>query len=216
MIITFNLDFYLNASINPEFKNICQSSGFVFPDGFGITKLLKLKYGITVNRITGNDLFILLLELANKNRLKAAFAGSTNKTLAKLRNKIQINYPDLIICETESPPLNFEKDPIVNNSVIEKLKDSKPDILFLALGSPRQEIWLAENKERIGAKINIGVGAAFDYYSGTKKRSPEFLQKTGLEWTWRLFNEPGRLFRRYIIRDLPFFIKEYFKIKFSR
>ncbi len=155
------------------------------------------------------------MELANKYKLKVTFAGSSNKTIVKLRNKIRINYPDLIICETVSPPLNFENNQLNNIEVIQKIKASKPDVLFLALGSPRQEMWLYKNKEEIGAKINVGVGAAFDFYSGTKKRSPEFLQKLGFEWVWRLFNEPGRLFKRYIIRDLPFFIKEYLKIKFS-
>ena len=212
LIVTFNLDFYRNSEINPVFNNVCKSADFVFPDGVGITNLLKLKYGIKLKRITGNELFIILLSIADKNNLSVAFAGSTEKTLNKLKEKIQSRYPGLKICAVISPPLNFENDLSYNSEMIEKLKESKPDILFLALGSPRQELWLYENKEKIGAKINMGVGAVFDFYSGVKKRSPVIFQKIGLEWLWRLITEPGRLFKRYIIYDLPFFIKCAYKI----
>ena len=142
--------------------------------------------------------------------------GSTIEALKKIQIKIAKEFPALIICCTLSPDYNFESDFEKNIKLVNELKNAKPDILFLALGSPRQEIWLAKYKDTIGAKINMGVGAVFDFYSGTKARSPEFLQKFGLEWLWRLFNEPGRLFRRYIISDIPFFIKEYFRIKFQR
>jgi len=208
LIITFNLDFYRNTEIYPEFKTICESADFIFPDGVGITKLLKLKHRINVKRITGNDLFTILLEKADEFHLNLALVGSTAETLEKLCDKIHLNYPGTNICAALSPPINFEKHPDYNIKIIEKLNESKPDILFLALGSPRQELWLAENMEKIGAKINMGVGAAFEYFSGTKRRAPLIMQKIGLEWLWRLLNEPGRLFKRYLIQDMPFFIKQ--------
>ncbi len=208
LIITFNLDFYRNTEIYSEFRTICESADFIFPDGVGITKLLKLKHRINVKRITGNDLFTILLEKADKFHLNLALVGSTAETLEKLCDKIHLNYPGTNICAALSPPVNFEKHPNHNIKIIEELKESKPDILFLALGSPRQELWLQKNKEKIGAKVNMGVGAVFDFYSGNKRRSPVFFQKLGFEWFWRLITEPRRLFRRYLIQDMPFFIKQ--------
>ena len=158
-------------------------------------------------------MFVILLELANEFNLNVALIGSTPNTLGKLTDKIISNYPELNICSAISPPLGFEKRPTYDKEIIGELKKSKPGILLLALGSPRQEIWLDENKEAIGAKeFNMGVGAVFDFYTGTKKRSPDFMQKLGLEWFWRLLNEPIRLFRRYIVNDLPFFIYKAFNI----
>ncbi len=86
--------------------------------------------------------------------------------------------------------------------------------MFLALGSPRQEIWLSKHKNEIGAIINVGVGSVFDYFSGKKKRCPKFLQRIKIEWLWRLLSEPNRLFKRYIINDIPFFLKTIFLKKY--
>lgn len=216
LLVTFNLDFYRNSETNPAFNKVCKSADFVFPDGVGITNLLKLKYGIKLKRITGNDLFTILLSVADEQKLRVAFVGSTQNTLDKLIGKINKNYSGLNVCAAISPEFNFELIGTNNMEIIEKLKNSKPDILFLALGSPRQELWLYEHKDKIGAKINMGVGAVFDFYSGTKKRSPVFLQKIGMEWFWRLASEPVRLFERYIIKDMPFFIKQIIKIRFVK
>lgn len=216
LLITFNLDFYHNTKKYPYFREICENSRFVFPDGYGITKLLKIQHRISVSRITGHILFQILLELANELRLRVAFAGATENSLNKTINRVSGNYPGLVICEAVSPPENFEEDETQSKNVSNKLRNCQPDILILALGSPRQEKWLADNMEFIGAQINIGVGSVFDYYGGSKKRSPEIFQRAGLEWLWRLVNEPARLSGRYIINDIPFFIKQYLKIKFKK
>jgi len=214
LIITFNLDFYRNTEINTQFKQICETADYVFPDGIGITFLLRLKYKINVNRITGNHLFTLLLGLAEQFNLKIALVGSTDLTMKNLTIKIRNKYPKINICASETPPLNFEKKDQSNTNIIQKLKMAEPDILFLALGSPRQELWLFENMKNIGSKINMGVGAVFDYYSGSKKRAPNIIRRLGMEWLWRLLTEPIRLFRRYLINDLPFFIQMLFKYIF--
>lgn len=216
LIVTFNLDFYRNTEIYPEFKSACQNADFVFPDGTGITKLLKLKYGNNVKRITGNELFEIFLLKANESGLRLALVGSTVETLNKLSGIIRNKFPGINICAAISPPMNFELQHEYNIKIIGELKEAKPDILLLALGSPRQELWLYENKDKIGAKINMGVGATFDFYSGSLKRSPVFLQRVGLEWFWRLLTEPGRLFKRYIINDIPFFIKKIFQLLLAK
>ncbi len=207
-IVTFNLDFYLDTKRNYEFKMICETSELILPDGAGITSLLYFKYGRRIDRITGHDLFFLLLTIADKNKLKIALVGSTDQVLSKVLNKIRQLFPNCIISDAFAPELYFEENKEENYKVINRIKSSNPDILFLALGSPRQEIWLNKHKDDIGAKINVGIGSVFDYFSGRKKRCPKFLQNIKLEWLWRLLSEPNRLFNRYVINDMPFYIKE--------
>lgn len=217
IIITLNLDFLRIAESNTDFLHVCKNSLWNLPDGNGITLLLKLKYSQKVNRITGNDLFPLLLNIADQHHYRVALIGSSKNVLSNVKNLICKKYPEL----TDnilyiSPPLNFEESPNLNNEVVSNIISFKPDIVFAALGCPRQELWLYENMEKFKSKINIGVGAVFDYYSGIKKRSPIIFQRFYLEWLWRLLNEPGRLFKRYIVLDLPYFIKLFFKIAKNR
>jgi N-acetylglucosaminyldiphosphoundecaprenol N-acetyl-beta-D-mannosaminyltransferase len=207
LIITLNLDFLRISVINSEFKKICQHS-LVLPDGAGVTSLIKMKYAERIERVTGNDIFRMMLELSNEIIIRFAFVGSSEIVLQKLEKKIRNEYPKAEIAALISPPMNFESDKRINDHLIQALIEAKPDVLFLALGCPRQEIWLHKHKEIIGAKINIGVGAVFDFFSGEKKRSPDIFQKFGLEWFWRLLHEPKRLFKRYVLDDIPFYIKE--------
>jgi len=210
LLITFNLDFLRISYEDEKFKEVCKNAKLVLADGIGVTLLLRLKYGKTITRMTGNDIFNLMLEIANDKKLKLALVGSSQKSLDLLQTKLQKTF-SYIILMTISPPLLFETRETDNNEVIDKLKSFKPDILIVALGCPRQELWLAENMGTINAAINVGVGAALDFYSGIKKRAPVILQKIGLEWLWRLFNEPKRLFRRYIVKDIPFYLKIFFR-----
>jgi len=215
-IITFNLDFLLNISTNSEFRHICSSSDYVFPDGRGITNLLRNKYRIKVNRITGNELFEVLLNLANNENLKVAFIGSSKLVQRQLSNKIKSTFPDLTIAASISPPLFFETNFAENEKTVNKLIKCNPDIVFVALGSPRQELWISKIKEIIGAKLYIGVGSAFEYYTGKKMRAPVLLQRIGLEWFWRMLIEPKRLVKRYLFNDLPFFLKQIKKISLEQ
>jgi N-acetylglucosaminyldiphosphoundecaprenol N-acetyl-beta-D-mannosaminyltransferase len=212
LIITFNLQFYRNALINKEFYSVCTNADLVFPDGIGITRLLKLKYKKRVLRITGNDLFALILSLSNEFPVKVAFVGSTEKVIEKLKNKISIDYPGCKIVAAISPSYYFENNEDENNKVLKLLINSEPDVIFLALGNPRQELWLNKYKDQIGSKLNVGVGAVFDFYTGHKIRSPELFQKLALEWAWRLFQEPKRLYKRYLVQGIPFYIKKSLQI----
>lgn len=211
-IITFNLDFLRISYSDEYFHQICKNNNFVFPDGMGIVFLIWLKYRKTIQRVTGTDLFNYCFDLANLHSLKIALVGSTEKTLSLLSKNIDAKWPNVKF-KALCPKYAFEKDNDINRHVIEELKSYGPDILLVALGCPRQEKWILTNKEFIGAKLNIGVGAVFEFSAGTRKRAPYFIQSIGLEWLWRLIQEPVRLGRRYIIKDLPFFFKEAIKVK---
>lgn len=213
LIITLNLDFLRISAINTYFKKICQSSSLVLPDGVGVTSLIKMKHSQKIERITGNDIFEMILTLSDEIKIRFALVGSSDNTLKKLERRIRNEYPKSEIAALISPPLNFEIDEKTNDHLIKVLTEAKPDVLFLGLGCPRQEIWLHKNKDIIGAKINMGVGGVFDFFSSKKKRSPVIFQKLGFEWLWRLLHEPKRLFKRYILQDLPFYVKELLNTK---
>lgn len=208
IITTFNLDFLRISEYDEQFREICKNSILNLPDGIGITSLLKLKYKVHVKRITGNDIFPIILYLAKKLNLKVAIVGGSELTSKKVNEKIinEINISkDNLLCL--SPEQNFEFNKEKNNKVVTMVTEFKPDIVFAALGCPRQEKWLHKYISNFGSKLNVGIGATLDFYSGEKKRSPEIIQRIGLEWLWRLFQEPKRLFSRYVINDIPFYSK---------
>jgi N-acetylglucosaminyldiphosphoundecaprenol N-acetyl-beta-D-mannosaminyltransferase len=212
LIVTFNLEFYRNALANNEFYSICHKADLVIPDGISIIHLIKLKYHKWLKRITGNDLFELILDICEERPLNIAFVGSTEKVIELLRKKVRKNHPNCRIVAAISPSYHFETNREENDSVVQELVNSKPDVLFLALGNPRQELWLNKYMEQIGSKLNVGVGAVFDFYTGYKRRSPKLFQKLSLEWAWRVIQEPKRLSKRYLIQGIPFFIKKSFEI----
>lgn len=212
-IITLNTDFLRIASKDSKFKEICQNAAIVVPDGIGITALLNLKYKIKVERITGNDILDLFLRLPHEQKTKIAFLGSSSSTLSILKNKIQAFKYNVEITSLLSPPYGFENENHLNSEIVQELKKNIPEILFVALGCPRQEKWISQYKEQVGFKVGIGIGAALDFFAGSKRRSPLIFRKIGMEWLWRLVTEPKRLFKRYILFDLPFFLKKVLELK---
>ena len=205
--ITFNLDFLRSTTIDKNFKEICKNAWLVVPDGVGVTSLIYLKYGEIIRRITGTDVFKTILTIAEEKHLKIALVGASNSVQKKIIRKLYEEFPNIKIAAALSPPFHFENDENANKKVLDELITAKPDVLILALGSPRQEYWIEQNKKAIGAKLNVGVGAVFNYFSGEKTRAPKILQVIGLEWFWRLLAEPKRLFKRYVLKDIPFYFK---------
>jgi len=217
LITTFNLDFLRITEVNSGFLEICKDSLWNLVDGIGIVILIWLKYRQKVSRITGNDIFPVLLKIANNSKYRVAIIGGSKEVSDKVLKKIKNEFPDInknLLCI--SPSFHFEKEESYNEEVIKRIISFKPDIVFASFGCPRQEIWLSKNMVRFRSKINIGIGSVLDYYSGVKIRSPLFFRKVGLEWLWRLTCEPQRLFRRYITNDIPFFFKISFNIIFKR
>lgn len=212
-IITLNLDHLRIAMGNPDYYKICCAAELVIADGIGVTSLVKKKYGTKIKRLTGNDILQMLLSIAEIKNKKIAIIGGNpkyqNQLMEKINTQFSISDNNLYV---ECPKMSFEKDETENQRVISQIKLFQPDILIVGLGCPRQEFWIRTNKNAIGAKINVGVGAAIDFYSGTQTRSPEFLQKIGMEWLWRLLTEPKRLFKRYVLKGIPFYIKTLSKL----
>lgn len=192
-----NAHMTIEAYRSPSFAQQVNSANMVFADGMPLVKSLKLLYGIQQDRVAGMDVFPDLLQLAEKNDLRVYFFGTTDHMLEMISEKAKRQFPSLKIVGTFSPPFN---KPINDESYIEKINNSNADMVFVALGCPKQEMWMATNSAKINSLL-LGVGGAFPIYAETDKRAPAFMRNAGLEWVYRLAQEPRRLFKRYLITN---------------
>lgn len=182
----------------PEVIEFIEKSTHRIPDGVGIVLASKLTGGQIKNRVTGFDLMLELLKLGNANGKKAFFYGAKPDVLNKMLKNIAIEYPKLIISGGVDGYTSLSDD-----ELIEMINRAKPDFLFVAMGFPKQEIWLNQNYERLYVKVFQDVGGSFDVLSGEVKRAPQFFMDYHLEWLYRSLRDPKRIYR---IFQLPVFI----------
>jgi len=204
----------MEAYADPEFAKISQEADIVTPDGLPITWALKWIYNIKQDRVAGMDLLPDLLKEAEKNGLKVFFYGSTQAMLDKTSEYLQQKYSTLSIAGMYSPPfrpLSAEEE----SEVCTIINRSGAHLVFVVLGCPKQERWMAAMKSKINATL-VGVGGALPVLVGMQKRAPVWMQKNGLEWFFRLIQEPNRLWKRYLVTNSQFIyyvIQEKFKTK---
>lgn len=184
---------------NPEYLNVQNSADLRLPDGKPLSLVCKKRGFKEASRVTGPD---LMEELFKINNLSHYFYGSTEETLEKLKQNLEIKFPNIKIAGMFSPPFR-NLDENEDKQIIDMINQSGADILWVALGAPKQENWMFEHKDKINA-LMIGVGAGFDYHAGNIKRAPKWMQKLSLEWLYRLFQDPKRLFKRYLKTNFKF------------
>ena len=156
-----------------------------------------------MERTTGPELMQEIFELSDKEKnYRHYFYGSTPQTLEKLESELKRRYPNLKIAGMYSPPfrkLTQEED----IEVVERINKTKPDFVWIGLGAPKQEIWMAKHQGLVKG-LMLGVGAGFDYHAGNRKRAPQWMQRMNLEWLYRLLQDPKRLFKRYMYTNTSF------------
>jgi N-acetylglucosaminyldiphosphoundecaprenol N-acetyl-beta-D-mannosaminyltransferase len=187
-----------------EFKIAVNNADMSTPDGAPIAWALRRLGHPSQERINGPDLMLKYLAEAERSGQVAFFYGSTETTLNKLHTALAMKFPGLRIGGAYSPPfrsLSREED----QEIVDMINRSGANVVFVGLGCPKQEKWMAEHRGRIHA-VMIGVGAAFDYHSGVVKRAPLWWQHNGLEWLYRLGSEPRRLFKRYMVTNVLFIV----------
>jgi N-acetylglucosaminyldiphosphoundecaprenol N-acetyl-beta-D-mannosaminyltransferase len=199
------------------YTDIINNSGLVVPDGKPLFWCLKLLGCIKAHHIRGADLMIKLCSEAIPKGIGIGFYGSTSETIIDLKKNLKKKFPEIKILFAHSPPFR-ELTLKEEESYIADINKSNIGILFVGLGCPKQEIWMAEHKDKLSC-VMIGVGAAFDFYSGKKKHAPIWMQKVGFEWTFRLMSEPRRLWKRYLKHNPRFvwyFCKQLLGYDFSK
>lgn len=212
-ICIFNVHMAIEAYRDKNFSDVVNNAYLVTADGMPIVKAVKFLYGIKQDRIAGMDLINDVVSLSANNRLSILFFGSTQEVLKTISQKIKSGFPG-IKAEYFSPSFGSIDD-LTNHEILRKINDFNPHIVLVALGCPKQEIWMAKMKGKINA-VMIGVGAAFPVYAGIQKRAPLWMREYALEWLFRLFQDPKRLWKRYLITNSLFiylFLKQKFFIQ---
>ncbi len=190
-IAAINPEKIVNCRKKPTIQKTLKSFDYLIPDGSGVVWAINRKNEQQVERITGIDLMKKLCQLANDNRYKVFFYGANKKTGELMIDKIEKDYPNLKVVGYQD---GYQSN---NDDILSAINKVKPNILFVALGSPKQEEWIQHNKQGLKANIVQGVGGSFDVISGNIKRAPLWMQKIGLEWLYRLIKQPKRIFRSY-------------------
>lgn len=196
-IVAINPEKVLKAQKDRKLKQLLNKATYQIPDGIGILFASKLKKGNIKERITGIDTFIALCNVASQNDKTVFLYGAKPGVAEQAKENLLERFPNLKIAGVLD---GYEQD---NQIVKERINQAKPDIIFVALGSPRQEEWIVNNMDELDAHIFQGVGGSFDVLSGNIKRAPKAFRKTGLEWFYRLLKEPTRIKRQI---NLPMFL----------
>jgi N-acetylglucosaminyldiphosphoundecaprenol N-acetyl-beta-D-mannosaminyltransferase len=207
----------MEAHADPAFAKISHEADIVTPDGLPISWALKWLYNIKQDRVAGMDLLPDLLEEAEKKGLSVFFYGGTQTMLDKTSYYMQIRYPKLDVVGLHSPPFRALTSS-EESDIVSMINESGAHLVFVVLGCPKQEKWMSAMKFKINATL-VGVGAALPVLVGLQKRAPGWMQRNGLEWFFRLVQEPGRLWKRYLVtnsRFIYFVVREKFKSKTNK
>lgn len=197
LVVAINPEKLMKAKDDPELKALLNRAEFQIPDGIGVIIASKLQKGNITSRVTGVDMMDRIVREAARTQKSIFLYGAKPGIADKAANKLIETYPELIVAGTQD---GYEKD---NDKVIETINQAQPDILFVAMGSPKQEQWIEQHREELHPILYQGVGGSFDVLAGNVKRAPAVFQRFGAEWLYRLLKEPSRLKRQM---NLPKFL----------
>jgi N-acetylglucosaminyldiphosphoundecaprenol N-acetyl-beta-D-mannosaminyltransferase len=185
-------------------REIHNAAGLVVPDGTPLVLLSRLKGFHHVRRVYGPDLMLALCKRSIDRDYRHFLYGGASGVCEQLAERLQIQFPGLKIVGSYSPPfrpLDREED----QAIVTKINEARPDIVWVGISTPKQEFWMAQHVGRLRASVLIGVGAAFDFHAGLKRQAPRWMMRAGLEWLFRLIQEPRRLGPRYLSNN-PLFV----------
>jgi N-acetylglucosaminyldiphosphoundecaprenol N-acetyl-beta-D-mannosaminyltransferase len=199
-----NVHVIMEAQASVGLRRSLNNAGMVTPDGMPLVWYSHLKGYPHVSRVYGPDLLLAACQRSLETGWSHYFYGGAPGVAEKLVEKLCARFPGLRVAGSSTPPfrpLSVEED----QAAVEEINASGADILWVGLGAPKQELWMAEHLGRIAAPVMVGVGAAFDFHAGVKRQAPRWMQRSGLEWLFRLVSEPTRLWKRYLVNN-PLFV----------
>jgi len=202
-ICTADVHALMECQDEPDVQRAYNGAAMVTPDGMPLVWLLQVKGHRLATRVCGPDLMPAVLAHSEARGYRHFFYGSSDSTLAQLQQQLKRRYPRARIAGAYSPP--FRPLTAVEEADINRvINAAKPDIVWVGLGAPKQDRWMAAHRAALDASALIGVGAAFDMLAGTVRRAPPILRQAGFEWMFRIAQEPGRLWRRYFTSNSRF------------
>lgn len=200
-VVTPNVDHIIQLERGGEIVDVYKHADLILCDGKPLIWLSKWYGNPIKEKISGSDLFPLLCQRAAKKGYKMFFLGAAEGVAAKAAKNLMARYPGLDVVGAYSPSFGFEQDPVKTAKVIAMIKKAKPEILIVGLGAPKQEKFIYENRNKLGVPISLGLGASLDFEAGNVKRAPKWMADHGLEWFYRITQDPKRLAKRYLVDD---------------
>lgn len=206
IINTINPHSWVVADQDPEFSDALEHSDVLLPDGVGIVLTAKYLWKENFHKIAGYDLHKMILTTLNKTSGRCFYLGASPEVLARIREKIRREYPNIEV-GVYPPPYKQQFSDEENYHMIQAVNSFRPDVLFVGMTAPKQEKWLHRHRSRIDAKVMCAIGGAFDFYAGTIPRAPKWMIQYGIEWLFRLAKEPQRMWRRNFVSTPRFILK---------
>jgi N-acetylglucosaminyldiphosphoundecaprenol N-acetyl-beta-D-mannosaminyltransferase len=194
------------ADRDERFAEAMQAADLSVPDGISVVMASRLLGAPIPERVPGGDLMERMCAEAAHYGFRVFFLGGMPGAAIMAAHNLRLRYPGLIVCGTYCPPMGFERIPSELARIRNEINQAQPDLLCIAFGAPKQEIWMQENRGKLRVGAILPVGAALDTQAGLRRRAPQWIQSLGMEWFFRLVMEPRRLWRRYLIGNAQFII----------
>lgn len=209
-VVTPNVDHLVQLETNKELQAVYKNADLILADGMPLLWISRW-YGRPIKeKISGSDLFPELCNLAAKKSYKMFFLGAAEGVATKAAENLKRKYIGLQVVGIYSPPYGFENDIQEVAKIKQMIKNVEPHILIVGLGCPKQEKFMYYHCAELGVPISLGLGASFDFEAGNIKRAPGWMRNHGLEWLYRITQDPKRMFKRYMVDD-----KKIFKLVFK-
>lgn len=209
-VVTPNVDHIVKLEKNSRLRASYDNADLILVDGKPLMWVGRI-FGTPIKeKISGSDLFPKLCEHSASKGHKMFFLGAKEGVAQKAADILQEKYPGLDVVGCYAPPFGFENNPEEMDKITAMINEHKPDILVLALGCPKQEIFAYEHKDQLNVPVSLCFGASLDFEAGNVKRAPRWMTNVGLEWLYRLYKEPRRMIKRYLLEDwafIPLFLR---------
>lgn len=206
-IVTPNLDHLRRLVADPSYRDLCSSADLVVADGMPLLWASRLQGTPLPERVAGSNLISSLSSALASRRGRVFLLGGEGSTAEEAARVLARRHPDLVICGLDCPWIGSSIDDATRQRLVRRLRWARPDLVFVALGSPKQEKLIRVLREEHPEAWMIGIGISFSFVAGRVKRAPPWMQRLGLEWIHRLSQEPRRLARRYLVEGLPFAVR---------
>ena len=215
-VVTPNVDHTVLLAENESFREAYEDAHMILADGHPIVWASRLLGRPLPERVPGSELVPKLFDsFSRSGKLKVFLLGAAEGVAAKASQRINEEWSNVETVGVYSPPLGFENDPEESNYILGRIALTRPDVVVVGLGAPKQELWVHQYSDQIQAKVAFCVGATIDFLAGEKQRAPVWMQRSGVEWLHRMLSEPNRLVKRYA-RDAVIFPQLFVKQMFSQ
>lgn len=201
--VVINVAKLVNSQKDELLRDSITSADIINIDGAGIIYGMKMLGLKPKERVAGIDLMQNLLELAGEKGYSVYFLGAKQDVLDKMVQKVKNKYPNIIFSGSRN---GYWKTDDEEKYIVDEISSLNPNLLFVGISSPKKELFIAKNKEKLNCNIIMGVGGSFDVIAGITKRAPEFMQKYGLEWLYRIYQEPRRMWKRYLVTNTKYIL----------